>query len=546
MGDNLKSCRQDLLFRQGLPCLPHVHGFQLRLAAMRSLASLSSNDRDVPSSNSVCVFTSTDNLSYCDHPQLSIMCPLVQSGLILLQIVSTTDMASSEGIMNNVILDSFEKLCKSLYENNNLALYSTWSPRPQYSMKVLDLTYATVYGSSGSRPECALKVAHQNFHKRSATSILSANEAIGWTPDSGTKSTFWAVKLKRADTVVAVGVSWINPSKESLSSLDVSAPKVVHILARSEVGSPFFSVVRIDVEKEHMLQKSWHHVYHLPCDQHDLKHVVEVKLHLLNGPCHSNKNGKLTVYNFELFGRNIEANFVDIMSLTREIQTSLYKVKDTAGQRVEHEAQLAYISVPRVTGSLGLTLQLLQQLWYTGKWECDMSSVSSALTENMESLISAIYEREMIVRDEIETILRETSADKNIIFDSFRRSSGISLLENGVVAESLDGKSNYVMLSCVMDFGEWEWAIALEKENFSDETCCLGIAKCPLRNWNYETSKDMWLVRCYNGERYNCGRQHRTVSIPAIHCHDHCFFQIQCGNENSIFKSKRERLWCHF
>ncbi len=43
------------------------------------------------------------------------------------------------------------------------------------------------------------------------------------------------------------------------------------------------------------------------------------------------------------------------------------------------------------------------------------------------------------------------------------------------------------------------WEMQLVHDNRNGEASCFGIARSPLANRTYNSSPDMWLIRCFNG-----------------------------------------------
>jgi hypothetical protein len=120
-----------------------------------------------------------------------------------------------------------------------------------------------------------------------------------------------------------------------------------------------------------------------------------------------------------------------------------------------------------------------------------------------------------------------------ITFDEKKKSADAVISEQGYMLGST-AKDAYGMLNCCMETGTWEWTMTIVKDNRWDETSCLGVCSPDMTNHKYESSTEMWLIRCYNGELYHGGKIGRQTS--KIHPGDVCVFTYDAG-ERKLFLS---------
>ena len=541
--DNLKMCAQDLVFRQNVSCSPTVYSFQLRLAAMRGVmlqhmknfVDPHSRDRDSSVYQSRIINSSLNSsLNSQDFPHLSIVYPMLKSGLAMIEMLAVSCNSPVKLEVNETVVDAFLTICKSIIDSKNLYLFSTWSPSPNPPTKNVQLQASRVYASSGSFP--GIIVTDTSNEGDHSTQLHGKNGEKCWSPSTSTSPVSWSVKLSMPCVVVGVAVDWALPSQAMQLNAPVCAPKKLIIRVRREgYLEPFRTVMQLDLDEEKLHQNSWNHVYFFPHDS-DAASIVEVQLQFQGGPCKANKDAQFKLYNVNVISKDVDAHWIDMIALTSKIQKSLFSFNGCLQHKsIEQASKHAFIALPRVTGSFGHLLQLLKHMWSpTSIIDHNYLTNEGVLIKDedgvnaFQSLVDAVCAREDALRNEIGVLLSEsvcaTSVLKNVAFDTFHHSTGIQLLENGQVAESLDGRNNYAMLNCIMERGVWEWVVSLDKENHSDETTCIGIARCPLHNSNYDTSNDMWLVRCYNGDLYHGGRQGKRASVPSIHHNDICVF----------------------
>jgi hypothetical protein len=74
----------------------------------------------------------------------------------------------------------------------------------------------------------------------------------------------------------------------------------------------------------------------------------------------------------------------------------------------------------------------------------------------------------------------------------------IDYREGNMVATSTSGGNSVVLVDKCFTTGKAAWEIKLEEDTNSQCTC-FGAAIKPIRDCNYEKSRELWMYRAYNG-----------------------------------------------
>lgn len=104
------------------------------------------------------------------------------------------------------------------------------------------------------------------------------------------------------------------------------------------------------------------------------------------------------------------------------------------------------------------------------------------------------------------TLSRQTIVPSRAVFDSkISSATHIKIKEGGREVWS-DGSPCYAAVNKPMTNGVYKWEFILY-EDTNSECTCMGVCSFPINDPNYEKTKDMWLIRCYNGKLYNGGEK---------------------------------------
>ena len=107
----------------------------------------------------------------------------------------------------------------------------------------------------------------------------------------------------------------------------------------------------------------------------------------------------------------------------------------------------------------------------------------------------------------------------------------MDITENGMVASSTSSGNSIVFLTHGgFTRGKASWEMKLEEDTNSQCTC-FGVAVKPVRDVNYERSKEMFVYRAYNGYRYSMGVCDSSSGSTKIKKGDHvrCDLDMDAG-----------------
>lgn len=77
-------------------------------------------------------------------------------------------------------------------------------------------------------------------------------------------------------------------------------------------------------------------------------------------------------------------------------------------------------------------------------------------------------------------------------------------VETGNVLVHGQGRG-YGLANVSITSGCYQWKYLILKEHKGNEGTCIGLAKCPLKDFSHRTTSDMWLYRAYSGNLYHGG-----------------------------------------
>jgi len=112
---------------------------------------------------------------------------------------------------------------------------------------------------------------------------------------------------------------------------------------------------------------------------------------------------------------------------------------------------------------------------------------------------------------------RSHSLLHNTSFDKLEKSPATTLSPTSLSTTSTTSAHTHTYLNRGFSSGRWSWTFAITSDVHSDESVCLGAGIKPLQSSSYNSSKEMWMYRCYNGNLYERGGQVRGVSKEKVH-----------------------------
>jgi hypothetical protein len=285
---------------------------------------------------------------------------------------------------------------------------------------------------------------------------------------------------------------------------------------RVRVSSSYYKVLQVDPVVEFHKQKSWNQIYTLK-----MANVVSIQI-TLSKYCSLNTSSGTKMYKFEPLCNDNEAKFIETLPLLMNIQHALLPIIEF--KYMESLVYNSLLSLIRSSCSLSLSLNFITYIY-------DMKLDTRLKDNSMESLLElfqAIYNENSSIISLIEcSYCNIDQIQTDVTFDK-KSSSSISITEEGLLLTYNpntieDGFINqYGLLSCIMNKGVWIWELTIDDEEYDDETTCIGVSLRDIKNTDYNTSSDMWLIRCCNGEIFHNGRS--DLSTTAIHSNDKCCF----------------------
>lgn len=452
----------------------------------------------------------TTSLNSSDHPNLSFIYPLMISGMSLIKIIPNILQMTPPSVDVEQFLQPFMFLTKQYRLVPDLALFKCWSPAPRPPLKRLLIDRHMISSNTGE----PLKAVNDTQHQY-------------WTCPS--KGGVLTVTFDRPTSVASVNIAWAPLQPASSSSLTCSAPRKLHVLVRRFPGSPLELLSTIDVDEERKRTRSWVHEYKIGgCETIFALHLQPEGLSQFN----QSTSDPIKVYNISVFSEDSDATWVNTMSLVQDYQQILYTFHNFDCLEVDMYSTL--FTLPRVTGSLLSLLDLLlhfDDLNASLKLRSDVQRFFSVWT-SIHHLLAAVQKTHCLLQEGIMSSITSQESTKNltkeITFDENAKSPDMIISEEGRLITCNSGGNSYGLIDCEMENGVWEWEITITRDNHGDETSCLGVARRPVTNCNYDTTSDMWLIRCYNGDTYHCGRLPKKRSIPQIHPNDICKFTFDC------------------
>ena len=462
-----------------------LQSFQRRLAVVRGFKQAILNERKAAEKNYVERSLRIAPMNTQELPQIHVLDALCETGLaylpmfpVLLPVVKTRE-------QRDALIDPVVRFFQGLNQVPELTLYSAWSPPVLPPLTSIALDETSVVTSSGEGEKA----------------IDGSNHSC-WT--STKTRAHWTVSLKAPSTIHSLNISWGTPK----STVAGAAPKTVQVLFKYEGQETFTKKATFDVQTYRQSQGTWDHSY--PCAG---EKVVAIKL-VLAGTVASNTTGQLRMYKFAAMEVDARAKYVDGLELTQRIMS---RVMDfTQINFIEGLTISVLYTLLRISGSLEIALRLVRFL----RERNDVIPAENVCAQALYRLLRTIHSD--AAKLQVELTATDSGPIANAAFDRTEKSPDIQVDPDGTLISNPNG-SGYGLVNCVMDSGVWEWEMTLVQESHGDETTCLGVSNRPMTNTSYDSSPDVWVVRCYNGERYHGGARGRDGGL-LMHPNDNVRF----------------------
>jgi E3 ubiquitin-protein ligase HERC1 len=93
----------------------------------------------------------------------------------------------------------------------------------------------------------------------------------------------------------------------------------------------------------------------------------------------------------------------------------------------------------------------------------------------------------------------------------FEQSRSVRCTVSGNVITHKNSNEGYAVGSMALMKGLFRWKVMIEKEVAGDEATCVGVSKYPLQDFDYLTTRDMWLYRANDGFVYHAGGHKKSL-----------------------------------
>jgi hypothetical protein len=498
--DSLSHVEKELDVRSTYKVNPFIKSFHKRLAALKSLEDCIVNEKMVAIEHKKRRQYAFNHLNSASHPQLLAIEGLTNTGLLLLQQFPVFyPLLSSNADCLPMLTKPVTELCDSFVSLNDLNLFSAWAPAPKSPLKQLGLKKSTATASSGTAAD--------------------AVDSISTTCWSSTKPrSTWSIQLEEPSTISAIRIAWapLTLAVNQPQSAGFAPKRVTLKICESTADTTYTKVLVIDPVAEWKRQGTWNQVY-----QVNRTNVAAIQVFCVKY-CQFNASATIKMYDFEVLMDDKEAKWVNTADLLVSLQVSLLPILDfDAMWSIVLDSLLSLI---RSTGSLSLTLRLIKYL-YEHEKALDMKVKSHGRTgEQISRLLKAYQvENNRVIESISSSHSGISKVRKDVVFDVVTKTAGVTLSGDNMVAttQAPTASTQYCLFNTCMEKGLWEWELVITRDML--QATCLGVAKLLITNNKYESSSDMWVVRCVDGELFHGGRS-KNDAITAIHVDDVCRF----------------------
>ena len=201
----------------------------------------------------------------------------------------------------------------------------------------------------------------------------------------------------------------------------------------------------------------------------------------------------------KLFRRQAFSQHVPAGSLLRQLELWLAQVASTAAPgSADGDAAIAALQALAVaTGLLSPLLRTAELL------QARPAEASPALVAAGTQCVQALdgqYERVCgVLQSEASS---SGTGEINAVFDSM--SGGVALTKGGKYVKST-GSNEHALVNVGFERGKASWEFRLEEDTADQECVCFGLGIKPVSRSNYDSSRELWMYRAYNGQVYQRG-----------------------------------------
>ncbi|CAM9104396.1 unnamed protein product [Discosporangium mesarthrocarpum] len=466
-----------------------------------------------------------------------------------------------------IVRAPFQLLANMLGDFPHLSLFKYWSPMPAEPEKGVPVKPQTATASSSPA------LAHL---------AVTGGALVAWKASSSTTGDItWQVELDfPTANLTSVVVQWGIGDEYGRADKYVT-PMKLQIEASVDGGKEWHSITGgdgvVDAAVGAISSASSCHRYPVSlaslCGaRHSLSGqgrplVTHVRLTMGGRPSHMG-GGVLRIYDVAINASDACARTLDVMKILRKVQDFLLQQQSLPMSGLMGDILRAMLGICQGSGALEFELDLVnvlmdiedaglpscEMVWATegseaeGAGVCLLDSQTSQTSQAsltgysstdglgevlfstkdkkglqgfLSKLVSAAMQAKRLLSWQGERLVPDACFDKK------KSSATVEIGTGGMVATSVASYNCHALLHQCLQHGVWTWVMGLECERHHNEMTCLGVAVHPVTNSLYQTSREMWMVRCFSGETYCMGTCQSTTTCK-IHPGDCVRFTLDC------------------
>lgn len=492
--DALSICEQKLGLKYLEKKSPFLASFQMKLALLRGLGECIRNERKETMKSKVPRVFGVNKLQSSQFPQLKLLLSIKDGALDILRTFPEIYRILSSTNQEALIINPVTQVCNGLTQLSNQDLFTFWSPRCQPIHRRIDLNQGAIITA-----------------RSSSDSFMESND-MDWTCSNGGE---WRVAFEKPQNISSLRISWVSPALKSSASTGCTAPYRVNIYVATDADEMFSFVATFKPDVEFTSQNSWVQSYPVK-----FSNVRKLSIVLSNKTCAANKTKVTRMCSCEVMSQETTVDGVDTLQLLQELQFALLPL--TATESLAKSAYDAMLSIVRCSGSLGMSLSLVEFIVESGvnnRPEIRSWDSLKALLRSFRAEYDLICGRLKKLYG-METI--ETSCEK---FNHISRSDNcvIGKKDDSVTVPS---KSGFCFVGCSMESGIYEWSLCItELGNDPAEEIYFGVAfSSTSQKYQPLTCKEFRGVRCRDGQVVSLGPK-RVKPVEKIKANDVCKFR---------------------
>lgn len=393
-----------------------------------------------------------------------------------------------------------------------------------------------------SPPETTVDVDPSTAFATSTDANRSPDKALDdktnsyWCSKKRPGTVSWGVMLKEPTTLSAVTVTW----QQNFNS--VFAPLELHVQA-SKDGEAYEEVARLDMENLTSAQAA------APLRVSAAAEGVRFVRLQMTGYARYNDQGYYGLKSVVVHKVKPDPEYLDVREVLQQLQEWLI----TVSKEVPDLSSTALSAMERVASSSGLLSCVLHfvfsllrpPLLLQQEEEEDGTSLDGAplpplppppplvappplpptdsmLVEATKHLLKCITDEDRSARGKLaQAVSSPMTPVMNACFDAYEMSSsGLSLSDDNMHVRCHTASHSHVYVNCGFREGKWAWEFLVAEDITNDESICVGAGVKPVTSSSYNSSPNLWMYRCYNGNLYRKGGQISGVSKERIHPND--------------------------